>query len=85
MEGLRRTSYDSPYQAYLREHPPPTLVAWEPRTGTCREGGAGPLRGSAFDESEQVGVELLLPSLGDAVRAARVDLQRRVFDDFRRQ
>src|ERR1019366_8959940 len=39
---------------------------------------------SGLEECQQVGIELLLVSLGQAVGCACIDLQSRVFDEFRR-
>ena len=35
-----------------------------------------------LEEGQQVGVQLVLVRAGEAVRCARIDLQRRVLDDF---
>src|SRR5262245_21837454 len=37
-----------------------------------------PPAGLSLDEGEQIGAQLLLVGIGDAVRRARIDLQRRV-------
>jgi hypothetical protein len=39
--------------------------------------------GSGLQECQQVGIELLLVSLGQAMGCACIDLQSRVFDEFR--
>src|ERR1035437_4590358 len=41
-------------------------------------------RTSGLEECQQVGIELLLVSLGQAMGCACIDLQSRVFDEFRR-
>ncbi|WP_129787108.1 alpha/beta fold hydrolase [Promicromonospora panici] len=42
MEGLRENLEWFPrYQAYLREHSPPTLIVWGPQDGYMPEGSAG--------------------------------------------
>jgi pimeloyl-ACP methyl ester carboxylesterase len=41
MEGLRENLQWFPrYQAYLREHRPPTLIVWGPQDGYMPEGAA---------------------------------------------
>src|ERR1035437_7873135 len=39
---------------------------------------------SGLEECQQVGIELLLVSLGQAMGCARINLQSRVLDEFRR-
>src|SRR5665811_683216 len=38
-----------------------------------------------LEEGQQIGVELVLVRVGQAMGAARIDLQRRVLDEFRRE
>jgi pimeloyl-ACP methyl ester carboxylesterase len=46
MEGLRENlAWFPKYQAYLREHLPPTLIVWGPRTATCPKARRAPICG----------------------------------------
>ena len=75
---MTRASYAGPAQVTR-----PTADRDGSRDGRRQAGGAGS-PASGPEEGQQVGVELILARVGQAVRAARVDLHGRVLHECRR-
>ena len=66
--------------------PARTLNGGPPELSSLRRVSAHPVqRCLRFEEGQQIGVELVLVRVGQTMGAARIDLQRRVLDEFRRE